>query len=358
MNPFTIEEPTMNSATISRPIVASLAALNVRRGHLGDDLAARVSELETSLRALHEEFRHGGPPEEFARKAGRLIRLRNRAEAMRAAVDPDFTPADRPAVAGEVLGLLGTARLRADEATAWIRTTRPAMISRLKAELEEFDGQAKELADGYGARDFTVGTEHLQTGESTQLDEHLRRLASIFGRRAVLAARLELLVGGQDYVAAVAAAVDAAGGLEAVTATVADRLAAEMAGPDVQAAEARIRNLASRLASIDPDSELAAQLAGEKAAADDELVAARARVGRRAAASAAALVADVLAGDGGRARELERIAPKALAAALVAARAGGDQLEATVAAVLDEAAELEAGILDRSRAAAVAFAGR
>jgi hypothetical protein len=254
-------------------------------------LAGRIDRLAAEIEQQVEEYRLNlkGTFGEFIELASRRVKLRRALEAR----------AGRPAagpLAAEVLALVTSVRRwrPAEE----FRRERARRLEAIRGELADVEASIRYVLEsakaggGFATSDPAASA----AGLAHDHDEVLRRLTKGLEVRQALRDRLARLDahgdGGRSQ--AVHAAVEATGGFDALV----EALAPTMPAPAADAL-AKLRRdmdgLAGQLASIDPETRLAAELVARLAGLDAQIPALQSTVKQQKTDAAGALVAAAIA---------------------------------------------------------------
>lgn len=344
------------------PDVAALAWLRQLDASAALSIQVRLNALSRQLGDLVEKARLGGFDgagglSSFILAAGRGCRVRRELESRLGAIGGPPGPG-RPAAAVEVLAMVRSVRRWADGAeirAEWVR--RAATVQRELASIGS--DLAVEAARVNGAYRSDPNTMAHQEGFADHQDVWLQRAADLIARYQSARARAASL---GDDLAARAAAVKAAvkaTGPDRIAEAIAPAMQVEDRAPGLRASADAARK---RLASIDPETNLHAELSGEAARLEEAAAKAAAEASAERLARAAAIVQRATTGELGPVSALARLAAGRLpdlAAALATALAGDVQLTATIDEVLSEHKaklradiELRQAMLQRSRGAA------
>jgi hypothetical protein len=303
------------------------------------ELWARRKALSDDLVNIHESFRNDGRIDvaDFIRHAAGKIRLRNLAERRLAELN-DTRVAELPArssPAAEIFALLMKSTLRKDQAIEWLRGWRLQLLDQVLAELAEVNAGIKGISEIHASPqtwDIPSRAER-DRGIETELDFTLDHLAPLVRKRDHLTRQLERLDGITSPTgAAVAAAIEQHGGRLAVADAIADR--ATGLDPRVLRASNTLGQLEAKYRLLDPDSQSAAALVPQIAAAKTGLERATAEAAESRHRSAELLIEKATAGRLDAFCELLVKASEPLKAALDAARGSESQLVGTIEAMI------------------------
>jgi hypothetical protein len=315
---------------------ALMALATVDRKQTIAELAQQAANATAELNQVFEEWRNDvrKPDSELWKRGAAWIGVRTTAESELKRIDPKAKLPDRPPVEAELLGLIKSASLRSDPTISYLRSLRPPRMRDLTAQLKEVDTDIaqwhKLFADpkqpppvsrpqdiGPGRSRLVAFRAHLEPLQRARA-EILRKLAALDSEEG-------------NYGRAITAVIERHGRSKTVQAVTKDTPSQK-----ASAEQALATRKASKLATIDPNSNLAGELRKEIETHKTEMAKFVAEHKANLTADAEQLVSKACGGDVEAGRDLLALATGDLRTALDEARANDQQLQGMISLLISE----------------------
>jgi hypothetical protein len=315
------------------PHAAALEIWRTVHPNAAGELRERIATIARELDDLvdHARTHEAMLLPEFVIRAAYWLNLRD-VLAARLATMEGTDPPQRPAIAVEVFGLVVSIRRWKDREV--LRVERTIAIGRIGSDLKRVEGDIQHLVITHGhSRNYEARSPAHLAGLCTSADLWQNAMVEALERRAGLRQRLEALGDDRQQRAQSITAIVTTTGEMAIVGTVAEHMPA----PDHGAGELEraLGELASRLASVDPETRLAEALSGDRKRLLDRLGDARKAQAGSKADAARRLVSEASAGSLESITELGRhVTQPELSQALTAARGSAAHFVAVVAELI------------------------